>query len=96
MSQRVERWATQPLPKLERLSTTTAFTNGTEIWTDQRLARRAKGHGLTVLVEFAQNQIDAYMYGEAIRELQQAIRVFPDATDARMLLDEVNRQRTIR
>ena len=96
LSQRVERWATQPLPKLERLSTTTAFTNGTEIWTDQRLARRAKGHGLTLLLEFAQNQIDAYMYGEAVRELQHAIRVFPDSTDARMLLDEVNRQRTTR
>jgi hypothetical protein len=36
------------------------------------------------------------MYGEAIRELQIAIRVFPSALEARELLREVNRQRMIR
>jgi tetratricopeptide (TPR) repeat protein len=96
LSQRVERWSTQPLPKLERLSTTATFTNGEQIWTEGRLQRRAKGDGLAVWLESAQNQIDSYMYGEAIRELQNAIRVFPDAADARVLLQEVKRQRTIR
>jgi tetratricopeptide (TPR) repeat protein len=96
LSQRVERWATQPLPKLERLSTSTTFTNGNEIWTDRRLARRAKGEGLMAWLESAQNQIDSYLYGEAIRELQNAIRVFPDASEAQTLLEEVQKQRTIR
>jgi len=96
LSQRVERWSTQPLPKLERLSTSATFTNGNEIWTDLRLARRAKGEGLMAWLESAQNQIDSYMYGEAIRELRNAIRVFPDAAELQALLDEVNRQRTLR
>ena len=48
------------------------------------------------MAESAQNQIDSYMYGEAIRELRNAIRVFPNAAEARALLQEVNRQRMIR
>ena len=96
LSQRVERWLTQPLPKLERVSTTASFTNGEEIWTESRLQRRAKGDGLAMWLESVQNQIDSYMYGEAIRELQNAIRVFPDAAEARGLFQEVNRQRMIR
>ena len=96
LSQRVERWKTQPLPKLERLSTFTIFTVGGEIWTDRRLTRRAKGEGLMAWLESIQTQIDSYQYGEAIRELQNAIRVFPDASEARALLEEVHKQRTIR
>src|SRR5262245_26699472 len=96
LSQRVQRWLTQPVPKLERLSTTASFTNGEEIWNERRLQRRAKADGLAMWLDSAQNQIDSYMYGEAIRELQNAIRVFPDAAEARALLQEVNRQRMIR
>lgn len=90
LSQRVERWLNQPLPKLERLSTTTVFRNRQEIWTDQRLSRR------TAWLELVQNYIDSYMYGEAIRELQDMIRVFPNSTEARSLLEEVTQRRTIR
>jgi len=96
LSQRVERWLTQPVPKLERLSTTASFTNGEEIWNERRLQRRAKTNGLAMWLESAQNQIDSYMYGEAIRELRNAIRLFPNAAEARALLQEVNRQRMIR
>ena len=96
LSQRVERWLTQPVPKLERVSTTASFTNGEEIWTERRLQRRAKADGLAMWLDSAQNQIDSYMYGEAIRELQNAVRVFPGAAEARGLLQEVNRQRMIR
>ena len=71
------------MPKLERVSTTASFTDGEEIWTERRLQRRAKADGLAMWLESAQNQIDSYMYGEAIRELQNAIRVFPDAAEAR-------------
>jgi tetratricopeptide (TPR) repeat protein len=42
LSQRVERWLTQPLPKLERFATTTTFRSHEEVWNDQRLARRAR------------------------------------------------------
>jgi len=96
LSQRVERWLTQPVPKLERLSTTASFTNGEGIWNERRLQRRAKTNGLAMWLESAQNQIDSYMYGEAIRELRNGIRLFPNAAEARALLQEVNRQRMIR
>jgi tetratricopeptide (TPR) repeat protein/TolB-like protein len=96
LSQRVERWLTQPLPKLERIVPTTVFRSREEIWTDRRVAQRAKAQGLMLWLELIQNQIDSNFYGEAIRELQYVVRVFPDSTEARSLLDEVNRRRNVR
>ena len=96
LSQRVERWLTQPLPKLERVGTSTVFRNGLEIWTANRLARRARGQDLSVWLDAIQTAIDSNLYGEAVRELQEVIRVFPDSTEARSLLDEVNRRRNSR
>jgi tetratricopeptide (TPR) repeat protein/TolB-like protein len=98
LSQRVERWRrlAQPPQKLERVSTSVTFTNGDEIWTDHRVARRVKGAGLTAFLESAQNYLDSYVYGEAIRELRIATRVFPNASEAQALLEEVHRQRTVR
>jgi tetratricopeptide (TPR) repeat protein/TolB-like protein len=96
LSQRVERWQTQPLPKLERLATTTVLRTRDETWTDWRIVRRAKAQDLTSWFDLVQNQIDSNFYGEAIRELQYLIRVFPDSSEARSLLDEVNRRRNVR
>jgi tetratricopeptide (TPR) repeat protein len=96
LSQRVERWLTQPLPKLERVSTSTVFRNGIEIWNGKRLARKARGQDLSAWLDEIQTDIDSNLYGEAIRELQEVIRVFPDSTEARSLLDEVNRRRNSR
>jgi tetratricopeptide (TPR) repeat protein len=97
LSPRLERWSTQPMPRLERVSTTASFMEGPGIWSDRfRLERRAKSNGVAMWLESVQNQLDAYMYGEAIRELQNVIRVFPSALEARELLREVNRQRMIR
>ena len=84
------------MPKLERISTSTTFTDGSEIWTDRRLARRATAEGLMGWLDSVQNEIDSYQYGEAIRELQNVIRVVPDASEAKALLEEVHKQRTIR
>jgi tetratricopeptide (TPR) repeat protein len=95
LSQRVGRWLTQPIPRLERLSTTATLRNSNEIWTDARLARRARGQNVTSWLESIQNKIDSNLYGEAIRELQDVIRVFPDSSDARSLLDEVNQRRNL-
>jgi tetratricopeptide (TPR) repeat protein len=95
LSQRVGRWLTQPIPRLERLSTTATLRNSDEIWTDARLARRARGQNVTSWLESIQNKIDSNLYGEAIRELQDVIRVFPDSSEARSLLDEVNQRRNL-
>lgn len=96
LSQRVERWLTQPMPRLERLAQVTFFRSRDETWTDRRLARRVKGQDLAAWLELVQNQIDSNFYGEAIRELQYVIRVFPDSSDARSLLDEVSQRRNLR
>ena len=93
LSQRVERWSTQPIPKLERLAQTTTFRSRDEVWTDSRIARRIKAQDLTSSFDLIQNQIDSNFYGEAIRELQYLIRVRPDSPEARSLLDEVNQRR---
>ncbi|MBI4475213.1 MAG: hypothetical protein HY646_21295 [Acidobacteria bacterium] len=84
---------TQPMPKLERLRTSTSFRNSKEIWTEERLNRRAQSQDLTAWLEAIQTYIDAYQYGEAIRELQDVIRMYPGSTEARSLLEEVNARR---
>lgn len=96
LSQRIERWLTQPLPKLERLSESTAFRKREDLWTRQRLMRRARGQDLTGWLDEIQSLIDSYSYGQAIRELQDIILVFPESADARALLDEVNERRDSR
>jgi hypothetical protein len=35
------------------------------------------------------------MFGEALRELRDVMRIFPDSTEARSLLDQVERQRNL-
>jgi tetratricopeptide (TPR) repeat protein/TolB-like protein len=95
LSQRVERWATQPLPKLERFVTTTSFRTHEDTWNDKRLARRARGQGVTVWLDTIQSDMDAHMFGEALRELRDVMRIFPDSTEARSLLDQVERQRNL-
>jgi tetratricopeptide (TPR) repeat protein/TolB-like protein len=96
LSQRVERWINQPVPDLLRLAMTTTFRNDKDIWTNQRLARRAHGQDLSAWLESIQNVIDSYQYGEAIRDLQNVLRLFPESSEARSLLEAVHRQQSLR
>ena len=96
LSQRVERWLAQPLPKLERFATTTTFRSHADTWNDRRLGRRARGLGLAAWIEMIQTDIDAYLFGDAVRELNDVLRIFPDSSEARSLLSEVDRQRNLR
>jgi len=93
LSQRVERWLTQPLPKLERLRPSTTFRDSKQIWTEERLKRRTKGQDLASWLESIQTKVDAYQYGEAVRELQNVLRIHPDSAEAKSLLEEVNARR---
>jgi tetratricopeptide (TPR) repeat protein/TolB-like protein len=95
-SQLVERWMNQPLPELLRLAMTTTFRSHNEIWTDQRLERRAHRQDLSTWLESIRNVIDSYQYGEAIRDLQNVTRLFPESSEARSLLQEVHRQQNLR
>jgi Flp pilus assembly protein TadD len=92
LSQRVERWMNQPLPDLNRLAPTTSFLSYEDTWTEPRLARRARGQDLPARLESIQTAIDSYSYGDALRELQNVIRVYPESSEARSLLEEVHRR----
>jgi tetratricopeptide (TPR) repeat protein/TolB-like protein len=96
LSQRVERWLTQPLPRLERFAATTTFRSHEEVWNDQRLARRARGLGLSGWLDVVQSELDAHLFGDALRELHDLTRIYPDSMEARPLLEEVDRQRNVR
>jgi len=96
LSQRVERWLTQPIPKLERFVTVTTFRTHDDVWNEQRLARRARSQDLVPWLDIVQSDIDAYLFGEALRELGDVMKVFPDSSEARSLLNEVDRQRNLR
>jgi hypothetical protein len=50
---------------------------------------------MTVWLDAVQSDLDAHMFGEALREARDVLRVFPDSTEARSLLDEVERQRNL-
>ena len=96
LSQRVERWLNQPMPDLDRLATTTFFRSHKDTWTDQRLARRTRGQDQSAWLESIQTAIDSYWYGDALRELQDILRVFPESSEAHSLLEEVRRRQTLR
>jgi tetratricopeptide (TPR) repeat protein/TolB-like protein len=96
LSQRVERWLTQPLPKLERLASGTAFRSHNETWTDKRLARRVRSQDLSSWLESIQSEIDSYLLGDALRELQDVVRIFPESAEAQSLLEEVHRQQNLK
>jgi tetratricopeptide (TPR) repeat protein/TolB-like protein len=94
LSQRVERWLNQPLPKLERVAAAPLFRSHNEIWTNKRLARRARGQDLSTWLESIQTDIDSYLLGDALRELEDVIRIYPESPEPRSVLEEVHRQQS--
>ena len=96
LSQRVERWVNQPLPKLERLAATTVFRSHNDTWTEPRLVRRARSQDLGTWLESIQTDVDSYLFGDALRELQDLFRVYPESAEARSLLEEIHRQQNLK
>jgi tetratricopeptide (TPR) repeat protein/TolB-like protein len=93
LSPRLERWLAQPLPKLERLcvapNTFSLNDPGAARWTQGRLIRRAKGQELGAWMEFVQSQADSQMYGDAMRELKELMLVYPNSSDAHVLMGQI-------
>jgi tetratricopeptide (TPR) repeat protein len=94
LSPRIERWVNQPLPSLQRLriqADTTELRTALQpsTWTPNRLSRRALGQDVTAWLESAQTQMESQLYGDALRELQDVIRVFPQSADARLVRGQV-------
>jgi tetratricopeptide (TPR) repeat protein len=96
LSQRVERWMSRPLPDLVRLAMSLPSRTHGQTWTPQRLTRRADGENLSQWLESIQTEIDFYLFGDALRDLQDVIRIFPESTEAHSLLDEVHRRQNVR
>jgi len=96
LSQRVERWLNRPLPDFIRLAMIMPSRSHRETWNDARLARRAAGENLSQWLESIQSEIDFNLFGDALRDLQDVIRVFPESSEARSLLDEVHRRQNVR
>jgi len=95
-SQRVQRWLSQPPTRIERFVTTTTFRSHDEIWNDKRLVRRGRRQDLNGWLEVIQGDIDSYLFGEALRELHDILRIYPDSSEARSLLNEVDRLQSLR
>jgi tetratricopeptide (TPR) repeat protein len=90
----VERWLTQPLPRLQRLRTSPdpALLRGidfADLWSSQRLLRRAKGQDAASWVESIQALVDSQLYGDAQRELREAVLAYPDSADTHLLQAQV-------
>ncbi len=91
LSQRVERWLVQPLPKLERVRSSSTFRSSSEIWTAARLARRSKAQDLTSWIDLVQTQVDGHQYGDALRELAEIQRAYPNSAESQSLFNEVQK-----
>ena len=96
LSQRVERWLSQPLPRLERIVTSTTFRRHDEVWNDHRLVRQARSQDLPSWLELVQADIDSYLFGDALRKLKDVMKIFPGSAEARSLMNDVDRLRNQR
>jgi tetratricopeptide (TPR) repeat protein len=96
LSPRVQRWLNQPLNKLERFTTATTLRNRDDVWNQQRLARRARSQDLPAWLDIVQGHIDSHFFGEALREVRDLMKIFPESSDAKPLVDEIDRQRKLR
>src|SRR5207253_3149622 len=94
-SPRVERWLSQSMPKLDRLRSTPNLTSlrtaDMSLWTEDRLKRRAKGQDLAPWLAYIQKQIDSQSYGDARRELEQVLMVYPGSPEALSMRGELQR-----
>jgi tetratricopeptide (TPR) repeat protein len=94
LSPRLQRYVNQTLPNLGRLR---GKINVTEIrlgpqmtvWDHSRLARRASGRDIAPWLDSVQPSIDSQRYGDALQELQDIDRTFPESPETRLMFAEV-------
>ena len=94
LSPRLTRWVNQPLPNFRRLRTQLNVTEirvapKTTIWNEARLARRALGRDVVAWLDSVQDSIDSQRFGEAILQLQDIDRTFPQSAETRLVFAEV-------
>jgi Tfp pilus assembly protein PilF len=93
-SPRLSRWVNQTLPNFRRLRakpdiTAIRIAPQPTIWNEDRLARRATGRDLSAWLDRVQDSIDSERYGDAMRQLQDITRTFPQSAETRLMFAEV-------
>jgi tetratricopeptide (TPR) repeat protein len=94
LSPRLARWVNQPLTNFRRLRlqpnvTEIRLAPQRTIWNEERLQRRAHGRDIATWLDVVQKSIDSQLYGEALRELQDIARTFPQSAETRLMFAEV-------
>jgi tetratricopeptide (TPR) repeat protein len=94
LSPRLARWVNQPLTNFRRLRPQPNITDirlapQVTIWNPERLQRRAHGRDIASWLDVVQKSIDSQLYGEALRELQDIARTFPQSAETRLMFAEV-------
>jgi len=93
-SPRLARWVNQPVPNFRRLRpqpnvTEIRLAPQLTIWTEERLLRRAHGRDIATWLDVIQKSVDSQFYGEALRELQDLSRTFPQSAETHLMFAEV-------
>jgi tetratricopeptide (TPR) repeat protein len=94
LSPRLARWVNQPLTNFRRLRPQPNVTDmrlapQLTIWNQERLQRRAHGRDIATWLDTVQKSVDSQLYGEALRELQDIARTFPQSAETRLMFAEV-------
>jgi|KBSMisStaDraftv2_1062788.scaffolds.fasta_scaffold134398_2 tetratricopeptide (TPR) repeat protein/TolB-like protein len=94
LSPRIARWVNQPLTNFRRLRPQPSVTDlrlapQLTIWNEERLQRRAHGRDVASWLDVVQKSIDSQFYGEALRELQDIARTFPQSAETHLMFAEV-------
>jgi tetratricopeptide (TPR) repeat protein len=61
----------------------------TTIWNPARLTRRAHGRDVSSWLDSVQESVDSQLYGEALVELQDIDRTFPQSAETRLMFAAV-------
>jgi tetratricopeptide (TPR) repeat protein len=93
LSPRIARWVNQPLTNFRRLRPQPSVTDlrlapQLTIWNEERLQRRAHGRDVASWLDVVQKSIDSQFYGEALRELQDIARTFPQSAETHLMFAE--------
>jgi len=94
LSPRLARWVNQPLTNFRRLRPQVNVTElrtapQVSIWNEDRLRRRAQGRDVAAWLDTVQKSIDSQRYGEALQELQDIVRTYPQSSETHLMFAEV-------
>jgi tetratricopeptide (TPR) repeat protein/TolB-like protein len=94
LSPRLGRVVNQPLTNFGRLRlqlnvTQIRIAPRTDIWNEDRLRRRAHGRDVATWLDTVQKSVDSQRYGEALHELQDIVRTFPQSSETRLMFAQI-------